>query len=796
MKISIEWLKEFINFSQSSEKIADTLTMLGLEAECIDNSSNINGVIVGEVKKCSKHPNADRLSICEVSDGKKIFSVVCGAPNVSKDQKVAFAPVGTILPGNLVLSKAKIRGETSEGMICSEKELEISDDHEGIMVLSQKAKPGTKFKDYMKSLNETIDLDITPNRPDCFSHLGVARDLSVKLNKPLKTLNAEPISYKNNQAKKYISINFENADDCPRYIAGIVKNVKVGPSPDWLIDRLESIGQRSINNLVDISNYVMMELGQPTHIFDYDKINSKEILIRKGKKGESLSTLDEIKRSVSPNELLITNGSTPLALAGIMGGLESAVSDETKTILIESAYFNAATIRKSAKSLGMSTDASKRFERGADPNASEIAFWRVIRLIEELSIGEWVPGLVDPYPKKLLTPKITLTREKLDILSGIIIKDKFINDILTKIGCKVISTAKNKWNCTVPSWRPDLEREVDLIEEVVRFYGYDKIASKYHYQSIMNSNEPDPHNYLDKIISMMTGLGFSQVFNNSLQPENIVSLLKTKSVEIMNPLSDKMSHLRNSLFPGLLETIDFNYKNNHPNMMIFEWGNIFHQDKPGLKGIKESLVLSGVVHGSLNQPSIHRQKGRKFNFSVLKGSISALLNRLTIPNIVYTQSNDKKLGLINAYSIKSDKSIIGYIGKINPMFINKMHLDINDTFGFQFDLDILSNFTEITPSFSHIVSYPVVERDLNFVLDENILIGDLISTIAHNGKDILKSVEPSNIFRHKSLGENKKSVTINLIFQSPTKTLEDKDVNFVINEIIKVISSKYSAKLR
>ena len=382
MKISIEWLKEFINFSQSSEKIADTLTMLGLEAECIDNSSNINGVIVGEVKKCSKHPNADRLSICEVSDGKKIFSVVCGAPNVSKDQKVAFAPVGTILPGNLVLSKAEIRGETSEGMICSEKELEVSDDHEGIMVLSQKAKPGTKFKDYMKSLNETIDLDITPNRPDCFSHLGVARDLSVKLNKPLKTLNAEPITYKNNQAKKYISIKFENADDCPRYIAGIVKNVKVGPSPDWLIDRLESIGQRSINNLVDISNYVMMELGQPTHIFDYDKINSKEILIRKGKKGESLSTLDEIKRSVSPNELLITNGSAPLALAGIMGGLESAVSDETKTILIESAYFNAATIRKSAKSLGMSTDASKRFERGADPNASEIAFWRVIRLIE------------------------------------------------------------------------------------------------------------------------------------------------------------------------------------------------------------------------------------------------------------------------------------------------------------------------------------------------------------------------------------------------------------------------------
>ena len=796
MKISIEWLKEFLNFSQSSQKIADTLTMLGLEAECRKNSSNVEGVLVGEVKECVKHPNADRLTLCKVFDGKKSFSVVCGAPNVNKGQKIAFAPVGTTLPGNIVLSKAKIRGETSEGMICSERELEISDDHDGIMVLNQKAKVGSKFKDYIKSLNETLELDITPNRPDCFSHLGIARDLSAKLNKPLSALNADPITYKNNEAEKYISIKFENPDHCPRYIAGIVKNVKVGSSPDWLIDRLESIGQRSINNLVDISNYVMMELGQPTHIFDYDKINSKQILIRKGKKGEFLSTLDDVKRNVSSNELLITNGSTPLALAGIMGGLESAVSDKTKTILIESAYFDAPTIRKSAKSLGMTTDASKRFERGADPNGAEVAFWRVIRLIEELSIGTWVPGIIDPYPKKIKQPKVFLTREKLDILSGVIIEDEFIYDILTKIGCKVTSKTKNKWQCTVPSWRPDLEREVDLIEEIIRFYGYDKIASKYHYQSIMNSNEPDPHNYLDKIISIMTGLGFSQVFNNSLQSKDIVSLLNTKSVEIMNPLSDKMSNLRNTLFPGLLETIDFNYKNNHPNMMIFEWGNIFRQGKPGLKGIKEEMVLSGVVHGNLNKPSIHRKKGRKFNFTVLKGVIDTLLNRLTISNVTYSRIDDNSLGLINTFEIMSDKKTLGVIGKINPIFNHKMDLDIGNTYGFQIDLDMLNQFATATPSFDHIVSYPIVERDLNFVLEEKILIGDLVSTIKENGKDILISVEPSNIFRHKSLGDNNKSVTINLIFQSSTKTLEDKDVNLIIDEIIKVISNKYSAKLR
>ncbi len=796
MKISIDWLKEFLTFSLSSQNIADKLTMLGLEADCTHTDSNIDGIIVGEVKECYNHPNADRLSLCKVFDGKKSFSVVCGAPNVEKGQKIAFAPVGTSLPGDIVLSKAKIRGEISEGMICSERELNISDEHDGIMVLKQKAKVGSKFKDYMKSLNGTLELDITPNRPDCFSHLGVARDLSVKLNKTLKPLNTNPISYENNEAEKYISIKFENPDDCPRYIAGIVKNVKVGPSPDWLIDRLESIGQRSINNLVDISNYVMMELGQPTHIFDFDKINSNQILIRKGKKGESLTTLDDVKRNVSSNELLITNGKDPLALAGIMGGIESAVSEKTKTILIESAYFNPPTIRKSAKSLGLTTDASKRFERGADPNGAEMAFWRVIKLIEELSIGNWIPGIIDPYPKIIEQPTISLSREKLDILSGVIIKDEFINNILKRIGCKVNKKTKNKWQCTVPSWRPDLEREVDLIEEIIRFYGYDKIPSKYHYQSIMNSNEPDPHNYLDKIISIMTGLGFSQVFNNSLQPKDIVSLLNTKSVEIMNPLSDKMSNLRNSLFPGLLETIDFNYKNNNPNMMIFEWGNIFYQGKPGLKGIKENMVLSGVVHGNLNNPSIHRKKGRKFNFNILKGTITALFNRLAIAKITYSQTNDKSLGLINSFEIRSDNHLVGVIGKINPIFDHEMRLDIGEVYGFQINLDLLIELAAVTPSFNQIVTYPYVERDLNFVFKENILIGDLVSTIIENGNDILKSVEPVNIFRHKSLGENKKSVTINLIFQSLTKTLEDKDVNYVINEIIQVVSNKYSAKLR
>ena len=796
MRISIDWLKDFIKLSNSTEEISDILTMIGLESEKINNLSNIDGVIIAEVVKKIKHPNADKLSLCQVNDGKKSLSVVCGAPNVDTGQKVAFAPVGTTLPGNLIIKKAKIRGEISEGMICSERELEISDEHEGIMVLNHNAKVGSTFIDYMSSLSESLELDITPNRPDCFSHLGVARDISVKLNKKVKPINTNPKKYTKNEVENLISINIENADDCPRYIAGIVKNVKVDKSPKWLVDRLESIGQRSINNLVDISNFVMMEMGHPTHIFDYDQIESNEILIRRGSKNESIKTLDEVDRKLSPNELLITNGKKPIAVAGIMGGLNSAVSEKTKTILIESAYFDPPTIRKSAKALGMSTDASKRFERGADVNGAAEAFWRVISLIEDYSIGEWVEGLIDVYPKPFKEKKIILTKEKLDILSGVDIDDLFIKTTLIQLGFKINSNSKGKWTCIPPSWRPDIEREVDVIEELIRFYGYDKVPSRYHYESIMNASDPDPHKYLDDVISIMAGLGFSQVFNNSLQSKNTVSLLDYDPVHIMNPLSDKMNRMRNSLLPGLLENIDFNLKNAHPDTMLFEWGNVFEQKSKGLKGIVEKLHLSAVIHGYLNKTSVHRNKARKCDFGVIRGLFSNLMQRLNVNNITFSSNENSSFGFINSLSIHADNQKLGEIGKINPKFSKTMNLDNDDAYGFQLDLELLMSLAKNISTYNSIITFPLIERDLNFIVDEQILAGELISSVKKNGTSLLKSAQPVNVFRHSSLGNNKKSITINMIFQSPTKTLEDKDVNPIIDKIIQVVSKKYSAKLR
>ena len=795
MRISINWLKEFINISLTNEEISDKLTMLGLESEAAYNTSSLGNIVIGEIKDIIKHPNADKLNLCKVYDGKNTLPVVCGAPNVKVGQKIAFAPVGSILPGNFKINKAKIRGEVSQGMICSEKEVNISDEHDGIMVLDVDATPGDTFINYLNNNLGALELDITPNRPDCFSHLGVARDLAAKLNIDIHTPSYDKKSFSKNIVKDMINISLEDPEDCPRYIAGIVKDVNVGPSPDWLKRKLESTGQRSINNVVDISNLVLLEMGQPSHIFDYDKIDSKQILIRRANKNEKIKTLDEETRFLSADELLITNGKKPIAIAGIMGGLSTSVNDKSSTLLIECAYFNPPVIRKGSKNLSMSTEASKRFERGADPDGTEKAMWRIIQLLEDVANGVWIPGIVDLYPKKIKQDSIKLRRLKLDILSGCKIPDGAVKESLTNLGCTVKKN-DGEWICKPPSWRPDIKREVDLIEEVVRLYGYDNIPSNLNYQGIMNDGIIDPHRSLSKIINILTGFGFNQIFSNSLQSSRKISALNFKSVKMLNPLSDKMSEMRTSLFQGLLDTANFNFKNGNHDMMLFEWGNVFEQEAEGLEGIKEKLYLSGLAHGFYLKSSVHSDESLPASFHLIKGIVGALFSRLKINDINYDKFEDISIGLEDTHTVKVDSKIIGYIGKLSSKFDNLLNLAIGESYGFQFDLIQLMKLADIKNEYKPVVVYPSMIRDLNFVLDETIPVGEIIHVINKNGKNILIDSEPVSIFRDSSIGDNNKAVAINLIFQSSKKTLEDKDVNPVINEIIRVVSKKFSAKLR
>ena len=796
MKISYSWIKDFLDINLTIDEVAETLTMLGLEAEISTNFDELKEIIVGEIQAIKKHPNADRLNICKVFDGVNTLSVVCGANNVSKGIKIAFSPVDSVLPGNFKIKEAKIRGEISKGMICSERELGISDEHDGIMILDENAICGQSLPDYFSTNNDLITLDITPNRADCFSHLGVARDLAAKLHLNLNEPDFSTLP-KTSDISSMIEISMDDLKDCPRYVGGIIQNVKIKESPDWLKKKLESVGIRSINNLVDISNYVMMEMGQPTHFFDLDKIKNKKILVRRARDGEKITTLDEIERSVNNNVMLITDGESPIAVAGIMGGFDSAINENTKNVLIECAYFNPATIRKSSKSLNMITDASKRFERGVDFNAPVLAFWRIVHLIDELNCGEWIPDIMDTYPEKIETNEIVLKKKLINEIAGVNIPNDFVVKTLSSLGCRIYE--KDDLTCSPPSWRPDLTRDIDLAEEVIRVYGYDNIKSSNNYTSIMNFDDFDPHHNLDKINNSLIGLGFYQVFNNSLQTKEEAYFYSGNKdlIEMKNPLSDKMTHLRYSLIHGLMQNIEHNFNNGIHDLMLFEHGNTFSYSDSKRLGIDEVQTLTGILHGNYQEKSVHNSKSKAFDYFILKGLMISFFKKIGIKDLHFIENEMDIKYFTYSYSIKYKNEMLGYMGLLSSDISKKFNFKFDDVYAFSIEnLDNLFNIMNTSKLFKKIIPYPPIERDLNFVIDSDLTSGSIIDFILSKKFDFLINIVPVSIFKHSTLGLNKKALSLNLIFQSDSKTLEDKVVNPIIDGIIEVVSKKFNAKLR
>lgn len=791
MKISIDWLKEFVNIKETPEVLADILSNTGLEAEVSDFPLDIPGVIIGKIESSVKHPDADKLKLCMVNDGKQTHQVVCGAPNVASGQTIAFATVGAVLPGNFKIKKAKIRGVESSGMICSERELNISDEHDGIMVLPQGLELGKDFMEVYGNQFISLELDITPNRPDAFSHQGVARDLACAMGREFSPIIVDSIKAK---GKESIDISMENHDDCPRYIGGLIKNVKVGPSPSWLVNRLSSIGQRSINNVVDISNFVLNDIGHPTHIFDFDKLKNKEILVRKAKSGESLTTLDDQKHKLKEHHLLITDGDSPIALAGIMGGLSTSVSKSTNTVLVESAYFDPVTIRKGAKDLSMSTDASKRYERGADPNGCENAFWRVVLLMEELTGGELVSEAIDIYPEKFLKEKVMMRKTELELVLGMQIEDKSVEEILNALGIDNVPNT-NGWSCLVPTYRPDITREIDLIEEVARIYGYDNIPPDYSLSGNYRFEDPDPEKHLSIIRQTLIGCGFHQVYSNSLQSEDEAKLSGNDSVRMMNPLNIDMGFLRTSLIPGLMKAADLNIKHSTKDFRIFELGNVHSTSDSSSTGVLEKQFLSGLVIGNSIRENVHSKIIEEDLFTV-KGYLEALFEKKLSMRIEIIPASDE-LGFVFSRSILVNRQVIGRMGKISDDWITSMGLDLERVHGFELNLEPLRKMFGGKRTFKRINPYPKISRDLNLVMPEEQEVGSIMEIIHKKGKKLLLDTKPVNIFvDEESLGKNMKSVTFSLIFQNPSKTLEDKEVNPIIDEIIRVAENDFNAKLR
>jgi len=788
--VSIEWLKEFVDINEPVAELADLLTNAGLEAAVTGAPSELPGVVIGTVETAEKHPDADKLKLCTVNDGNEVHQVVCGAPNVEAGQTIAFARVGSVLPGNSKIKKVTIRGVESSGMICSERELQITDEHEGIMVLPTELSPGEDFISAFGHRYISLELDITPNRPDAFSHQGVARDIACATGRTFAPLIVEPVPSDEIQS---LSISMENEADCPRYIGGIVQNVKVGPSPEWIVERLKAAGQRSINNIVDISNYVLLEMGHPTHIFDFDSLGNKEIHVRRANKGESFTTLDEQKHTMDETHLLITDGKMPVALAGIMGGLGSAVSDTTKTVLVESAYFNPVTIRKSAKSLSMSTDASKRFERGADPNGCVASFWRVISMLKEFAGGELISGMVDQYPNPIKTASILMRRSELDLVLGIQIDNTEVDRILGGLGI-VFSNEVDNWECIVPTYRPDITREIDLIEEIARIHGFDSIPSDDAIYGTYRYQHPDPEDNLNAIRDTFSGFGFHQVYTNSLQNEHDAGLSEYTAVKMVNPLNQEMGFLRTALLPGLMKAADYNIKHGTHDFRLFELSQVHIYQGEGLDGIEEQKHLAGIIYGQEQVESVHSRASDEDLYN-MKGYLSGVfenkysmrmdLDRKEHPGFDYSQG------------IMINRQTVGAMGRLSRDWIDSMDLDLDTVIGFEINLGPIMKMLHRKKVFKPISAYPVIPRDLNLVMPKEQEVGAVIDLFFKKGKKLVVDVKPVNIFIDpESIDAGMKSVTFSITFQHTSKTLEDKDVTPVIKEIIRSAEKEFLAKLR
>ena len=791
MKVSLHWLKRFVDFDLTATDLADKLTMRGFESEVVTDFDSLDNLVVGDVLSAEKHPDADKLKLCSVSDGNETFNVVCGAPNVDTGQKIVFAKVGAVLPGDFKIGKAKIRGVESFGMICSERELGISEEHDGIMVLDDSLKAGTPIKDILGPLFNAIDIEVTPDKAFALSHRGIAREVATLVGSKLKT----PISTTElkTTSKDVVSVDLDKKGGCTRYIAGVMKGVKVGPSPDWLADYLKSVGQKSINNLVDISNFMLLEIGHPTHIFDLNKLHKPAIEVSWAKKGEKFDALDEETYELSADHMVITDTKNTIALAGIIGGMDSSVTDSTTEVLIESAYFDPVVIRKGSKKLNLLSEASRRFERGTDPNAAAEAFNMIVQLMQDVAGGTLESVVTDECSMELGNTSVDLSSEKLLKYAGQDISATEVESILHGLHIDV-KKSKTGWNCSIPTFRTDLCVETDLIEEIFRCYGYENIKSSFNYSSIMQYAN-DEESSIFSLKNHLSSLGFHQSYNNSLEDLEQVKLFGKDAVSVINPSSERMNTLRTTLHSGLLKNLDFNYRNGSPNTLIYEYGTIFEGKTDKLEDISQKSTLSCLVHGDLFDKNVHFDS-ISASFAFLKGVASNIFE-------------DKKLGIkvkvveekhhyCNPYFsiVDGKKQIIGGLGVIKESLLKE--LDVahkHEVVVLDIDTQIFTDYRSFSTKVEDIIVFPVVARDLNFKMDSSINVGDVVKTMKSVNQSILQEVKPVDIYQSKK-DTSTKDVLFSLSFQSPKKTLEDKDVNAIITEIINIVSKKFNAKLR
>lgn len=817
MKISYSWLKQYLNFTQSPQELSEILTDIGLEVESLERietvKGGLKGVVVGEVKTCEKHPNADKLSITTVDvGGEELLHIVCGAPNVAQGQKVLVATIGSKLymdDSELVIKKTKIRGELSEGMICSEVELGLGTSHEGIMVLQPQVEIGTLASDYFDIEDDfQFEIGLTPNRIDAASHFGVARDVAAFLNlsSPTKAVLPDISAFRVDNENRHIPVEVKNPEACPRYAGITISNVKVGPSPDWLQNRLRAIGLSPINNVVDVTNFVLHEIGQPLHAFDADKIAGGKVVVQTLAHQTPFVTLDKVDRKLDQNDLMICNTQGGMCIAGVFGGITSGVTESTTGIFLESAFFDPVWIRKTAKRHGLNTDASFRFERGIDPNITIWALKRAAMLIKEVAGGEISSPVVDVYPNPIPNHAIEFDLDYAHRLIGQEIPKETILKIFEGLDIEVKQDTGKKLLLDVPAYRTDVTRPADVVEEILRIYGYnnvvidDKVRS-----SLAYSTSPDRHRTIKLISDSLAAVGMNEILCNSLTPlayyNDLTTFPAEDVVKIINPLSNDLNGMRQTLLFGGLESIIYNINHQNPSVRLYEWGNCYryqkdrHTDERPLKAYSEDYRL-GIWETGLTSPESWAKAQEGTSFFHTKSAVENIFQRIGIFEQLDTTDEVPadifEYGL--AYTLNGKP--IAHVGLVAHKILRAFEIKQPVFFAEMEWNRAFASAQKQKVEFAPIPRFPAVRRDLALLIDEPITFARIKELAQKTERKLIKQINLFDVYQGKNIEGGKKSYAVSFLLQDENKTLTDHQIDAVMQRLMDVYTKELGATIR
>ncbi|KGP71368.1 phenylalanine--tRNA ligase subunit beta [Pontibacillus yanchengensis] len=809
MFVSLNWLKQYVDLQGlTPEDLAEKITKTGIEVDSVEAFGEyIEHLVVGYVKECNQHPNADKLSVCQVDVGDETLQIVCGAPNVAEGQKVAVAKPGAVLSGDFKIKQAKLRGEESAGMICSLQELGIDPKNvpkefeDGIFVFPEDTEVGADANSLLNLDDVILELELTPNRSDALSMMGVAYEVAAILDTPLH-FPSEEVAITDEKAHDAISVHVEDAELNPYYGAFVIKNIQVGPSPLWMRNHLISAGIRPINNVVDITNYVLLEYGQPLHAFDYDRFGSKQVVTRPAKDGETITTLDDEERTLSSDQLVITNGKEPVAIAGVMGGADSEVQEDTTSIILEAAYFNPQAVRDAAKEHGLRSEASVRFEKGVDPDRVKRAGLRACQLLVEYAGGEVLDGVVEYDELNYQEEQITITTSRMNHVLGTQLKNEDIKDILRKLQFDYSQDGET-FIVSAPTRRQDIVIVEDMVEEIARMYGYDNLPYTMP-EGASKAGGLTTHQALRrKVRSYLEGSGLSEAITYSLTTEERANMLvspdiegeHTRPVHLALPMSEEHSHLRLSMIPELLTSASYNIARKQKDIAFYEIGSVYVTEESVLTSQpQEQERLAGVLTGSwLTHP--WQQEKKNVDFFVVKGILEGLFTFLDLSeNVRFKQATMKGMHPGQTAEVVLNDQSIGYVGQVHPSL--QKQFDLKGTYVYDLNLQAVLDTVTKEENYTPIPRHPSVSRDIALVVDEQVKAGDLQNTILATGQPLVQHVLVFDLYQGEHLPEGKKSLAFTLRYLDPNRTLTDQEVEETHNAILEQVKTTYQAELR